>query len=35
EFLKEKMRLQTSNDLFLENRGGSVEIDTQKKENCI
>ncbi|MBW5410654.1 radical SAM/SPASM domain-containing protein [Brachyspira hampsonii] len=32
EFLKEKMRLQTSNDLFLENRGGSVEIDPKKKK---
>ena len=32
EFLKEKMRLQTSNELFLENRGGAVEIKDEKRK---
>ncbi|KLI35204.1 radical SAM superfamily [Brachyspira hyodysenteriae] len=31
EFLKEKMRLQTSNELYLENRGGTVKIKDEKR----
>ena len=32
EFLKEKMRLQTSNELYLENRGGTVKIKDEKRK---
>lgn len=31
ELLKEKMRLQTSNELYLENRGGAVKIKDEKR----
>lgn len=32
EFLKEKMRLQTSNELYLANRGGAVDIENEKRK---
>lgn len=32
EFLKEKMRLQTSNELYLTNRGGLIDIEDEKRK---
>lgn len=32
EFLREKMRLQTSNELYLANRGGAVDIENEKRK---